>query len=86
MVGRYLANHDGTCDYEDMNNQADIAAYKVFAKDNIARGNKEAAREPLTNSGGNAGARSGKRFPKMESEFGKSERERKKIPRKENLA
>ena len=35
--GGNLENHDGTCDYEDMNNQTDIAAYKVFAKDNIVR-------------------------------------------------
>ena len=51
-VGRYLENHDGTCDYEDMNNQTDIAAYKVFAEDNIVRKSKEAIFEPLNNSGG----------------------------------
>ena len=30
-VGRYLENHDGTCDYENMNNATDIDAYNVFA-------------------------------------------------------
>ena len=30
-VERYLENRDGTSDYEDMHNQADIDAFKVFA-------------------------------------------------------
>ena len=33
----YSGNHDGTCDYSDMNNQSDIEAYKVFAKGDIIR-------------------------------------------------
>ena len=35
--GGYLGNHDGTCDYDDTNNQTDIDAFKVFDKDNIIR-------------------------------------------------
>ena len=42
----YLENHDGACDYEDMQNQTDIEAYKVSAKDNIAR--KRRGRGPRT--------------------------------------
>ena len=36
-LGRYLGNHDGSCEYEDMNNQADIEVLKVFANDIIIR-------------------------------------------------
>ena len=31
-VAIYLGNRDGTCDYDDMNNQTDIEAYKVSPK------------------------------------------------------
>ena len=48
----YLENHDGACDYEDMNNQTDIVAYKVCADDNIIRKNKEENNDPLNNFGG----------------------------------
>ena len=37
LLVRYLENHDGTCDYEDMNSQSDIDAYKVSVNDNIVR-------------------------------------------------
>ena len=50
-MGRYLENHDGSCDYEDTNNQTDIAAYKVFAKDNIVREKQGGISEPLSNFG-----------------------------------
>ena len=36
-AGRYLGNHDGTCDYEGKNNKTDTDAFKVFADDNITR-------------------------------------------------
>ena len=69
-MGRYLDNQDGTCAYEDMDNQADIGAYKVPAKDNIVRENKEAIREPLNNFGPNTRGE-WKWFPENESEFRK---------------
>ena len=59
----YLENHDGACDYEDMNNQTVIEAYKVFAKDNIERQNKDEIRDPLNNVGGKCSGPSEKRFP-----------------------
>ena len=43
----YMGNRDGACDYDDMNNRADIEAYKVLAIDNIIRGNKEETNDPL---------------------------------------
>ena len=36
-VGRYLVNHDGTCDYGGISDPAGSDAYKVFGKENIKR-------------------------------------------------
>ena len=65
------------CDYDDMNKQADIDYYKVFANDNIIRENKEANDGPLNNFGENAGRRNEKWFPGNKSDFREKGEERK---------
>ena len=34
-LGRYLVNRDGACDYGDVDDPAEIDAYKVQAQENI---------------------------------------------------
>ena len=50
-VGEYLINHDGACDYGDIADAAEIAAYEVFGKDNIDR-NTENKHNALPNNSG----------------------------------
>ena len=39
-VEQYLANNEGTRNYEELQNQTDVDAYKVFGKDNNLREKK----------------------------------------------
>ena len=36
-AGRYLVNHDGTCDYGDISDPTEIEAYQVCGRESIAR-------------------------------------------------
>ena len=47
---QYLQSNEETHGYEEMQNQSDVAVFKVCAEDRILRDRKVVFREPLNNS------------------------------------